>query len=215
LEVNYANIEIQDAIQAADPNTVMQLCATTGQCSTISRSPSGAVRSIDDPLTNAGFVETRAVDFNIAWTLPETSLGQLTVSSFSSHLLEYIDGATNPAVSREGTERGSPSQAFPDWKSTTSLNWEYDVWGVTLTNRYTSSLIETANGGTEMDAYAPWDIQVRWAPAFANGAEFAFGVNNMFEEETPGCFSCDVNNMDPSVHDVPGRFGYARLSFKQ
>ncbi len=215
LEVNYANISIQDAIQAADPNTVMQLCATTGQCSTISRSASGAVRSIDDPLTNAGFVDTRSVDFNISWTSPEWSFGQLSVSSFTSHLLEYTDGATSPAVAREGTERGSPSQAFPEWKSTTSLNWEWDAWGATVTNRYTSSLTETANGGTEMDAYAPWDVQLRWAPAFALGAEFAAGVNNVFDEDTPGCFSCDVNNMDPSVHDVPGRFGYLRVSYKQ
>ena len=215
LEVNYANISIEDAIQAADPNTVMTLCATTGQCATIRRSASGAVRSIDDPLTNAGFVETRAVDFNISWTSPDWSFGQFSVASFTSHLLEYTDGATTPAVSREGTERGSPSQAFPEWKSTTSLNWELAGFGATLTNRYTSSLIETANGGTEMDAYSPWDIQVRWAPEFAHGGEFALGVNNMFEEDTPGCFSCDVNNMDPSVHDVPGRFGYFRVSFKQ
>ena len=173
------------------------------------------MRSIDDPLTNAGFVDTTAVDFNISWTSPEWSFGQLSVSSFTSHLLEYIDGATNPAVSREGTERGTPSQGFPEWKSTTSLNWEWDAWGATITNRYTSSLIETANGGTKMDAYTPWDIQLRWAPEFAHGGEFAIGVNNVFDQDTPGCFSCDVNNMDPSVHDVPGRFGYARVSFKQ
>lgn len=213
-EVNYANISIADAIQAADPNTVMTLCATTGQCASITRSPSGAVRRIDDPLTNAGFVDTRAVDFNISWTSPDWSVGQFALSSFTSHLLEYTDGATSPAVSRDGTERGSPSQGFPEWKSTTSLNWEWSTWGVTLTNRYTSSLIETANGGSKLGSYSPWDVQVRWGPEAFSGVQLALGVNNLFEEETPGCFSCDVNNMDPSVHDVPGRFGYVRLSYR-
>jgi iron complex outermembrane receptor protein len=214
-EVNYADIQIDDAIQAADPNTVMTLCATTGQCSTISRSPSGAVRSIDDPLTNAGFVETRAVDFTMSWMSPETSVGQFEFRSFTSHLLEFIDGATTPATSREGTERGSPSQGYPEWKSSNTLNWSLGAWGASLSNRYTSSLVETANGGTEMGSYSLWDIQGRLTPSWlGEGVTLALGVNNLFEEETPGCFSCDVNNMDPSVHDVPGRFGYVRLAYR-
>ncbi|MEZ5994515.1 MAG: TonB-dependent receptor [Hyphomonadaceae bacterium] len=213
-EVNYANISIDDAIQAADPNTVMSLCATTGQCSTISRSASGAVRSIDDPLTNGGYVETRAVDFTVNWTSPEWAVGQFSFTTFVSHLLEFTDGATNPAVSREGTERGSPSQGFPDWKSTTSLNWEWNDWGATLTNRYVSSLVETAAGNAKMGSYSPWDLQVRWGPDMFAGVELALGVNNLFDEETPGCVSCDVNNMDPSLYDVPGRFGYFRISYR-
>src|SRR5262249_39095733 len=139
-EVNYASISIDKAIQAADPNTVMTLCATAGQCAAITRSSSGAGRRIDDPLTNAGFVHTHAVDFNVSWTGPDTAIGRFAVTSSTSHLIDYIDGATNPAVHREGTERGSPSQGFPKWKSTTSLNWEWGDWGGTLTNRYASSL---------------------------------------------------------------------------
>ncbi len=214
-EVNYASISIDDAIQAADPNTVMTLCATIGQCSTISRSPSGAVRSIDDPLTNGGFVDTRAVDFSVSWTSPDTPVGQFELRSFTSHLLEFTDGATNPAASREGTERGSPSQGYPEWKSSNTLNWTLGAWGASLTNRYVSSLVETANGGSELGSYSVWDIQGRLTPSWLDESmTLALGVNNLFEEETPGCFSCDVNNMDPSVHDVPGRFGYVRLAYR-
>ena len=214
-EVNYASISIDDAIQAQDPNTVMALCATSGQCSAITRSASGAVRAIDDPLTNGGFVDTRAVDFNITWQSPDWSFGQFAVSSFTSHLLEFVDGATNPPVSREGTERGSPSQGYPEWKSQTTLAWDLSDWGASLTNRYVSAVTEVANGGTELDSVSYWDAQLRWMPAFiADGrVQFALGVNNVFDEETPGCFSCDVNNMDPSIHDVPGRFGYFRIAY--
>jgi iron complex outermembrane receptor protein len=215
-EINYANISIDDAIQAQDPNTIMQLCVTQGQCSAITRSASGAVRGIDDPLTNGGFVDTQAVDFRISWTSPDWSFGQFSVDSFTSHLLEFTDGATTPPVSREGTERGSPSQGYPEWKSQTSINWELGDWGATLTNRYVSSVIETAHNNTELDSVSYWDGQVRWSPSFiADGdVEFALGVNNLFDEDTPGCFSCDVNNMDPSIHDVPGRFGYFRIAYK-
>ncbi len=214
-EVNYANISIDDAIQAQDPNTVMNLCVTQGQCSAITRSGSGAVRGIDDPLTNGGFVDTRAIDFNITWTSPDWSFGQFSVNSFTSHLLEFTDGATTPPSSREGTERGSPSQGYPEWKSQTTVNWTLADWGVSLTNRYVSELTEVANGGTTLDSVSYWDGQVRWSPAFiADGhMQLALGVNNLLDEDTPGCFSCDVNNMDPSIHDLPGRFGYFRIAY--
>jgi iron complex outermembrane recepter protein len=215
-EVNYANIEIENAIQAADPNTVMTQCVTLGNCAAITRSPTGAVRAIDDPLTNAGFVETSAVDFSVTWTSPDWSFGQFSVTSFTSHLLEFVDGATDPPVNREGTERGSPAQGYPEWKSQTTINWDLSDWGASLTNRYVSSITEVANGGTELDSANYWDGQVRWTPAnIADGRmTFTLGVNNLFDEDTPGCFSCDVNNMDPSIHDIPGRFGYFRIAFQ-
>lgn len=56
---------------------------------------------------------------------------------------------------------------------------------------------------------------MRWTPGWVEDrVELAVGVNNLFDEDTPGCFSCDVNNMDPSIHDVPGRFGYIRLAIR-
>jgi iron complex outermembrane receptor protein len=215
-EINYASITIDQAIQAQDPNTVMNLCVTTGQCSAITRSASGAVRAIDDPLTNGGFVKTHSIDFTINWTSPDWSIGRFSASSNISHLIDYIDGATTPAVHREGTERGSPSQGFPEWKAQTTVNWDWHDWGASVTNRYVSSLTETANGNTTLDSASYWDLQMRWSPSqIADGHfQFALGVNNIFDEATPGCFSCDVNNMDPTIHDIPGRFAYARIAYK-
>ncbi|WP_019370069.1 hypothetical protein ACNFJ7_05765 [Sphingomonas sp. HT-1] len=41
----------------------------------------------------------------------------------------------------------------------------------------------------------------------------SLGVNNVFDQDPPACFSCSLNNYDPTTYDVPGRFGYARLSY--
>ena len=215
-EVNYASIAIDDAIQAQDPNTVMNICVNTGQCSAITRAPNGAVRAIDDPLSNGGFVDTHAIDFTITWTSPAWSMGRFSVVSNINHLIDYIDGATDPAEHREGVERGAPTQGFPEWKAQTTLNWDWQDWGASITNRYVSSLLEVNNGGTTMSAVSYWDLQMRWSPAtIADGhLQLALGVNNLFDEATPGCFSCDVNNMDPGVHDAPGRFGYVRIAYK-
>ena len=40
-----------------------------------------------------------------------------------------------------------------------------------------------------------------------------FGVNNVFDTDPPACFSCDLNNFDPTTYDVPGQFWYARVSY--
>ena len=36
-------------------------------------------------------------------------------------------------------------------------------------------------------------------------------MNNLFNVDPPACFSCGLNNMDPTTYDVPGRFFYARV----
>ncbi len=51
-------------------------------------------------------------------------------------------------------------------------------------------------------------------PAFNDKFGFALGVNNLFKTKAPGCFTCDINNFDPTIYDVPGRYFYARASVK-
>jgi iron complex outermembrane receptor protein len=44
--------------------------------------------------------------------------------------------------------------------------------------------------------------------------QFTVGVNNLFDRDPPACISCGLNNFDPTTYDVPGQFGYLRLSYK-
>lgn len=54
-------------------------------------------------------------------------------------------------------------------------------------------------------------IPVRTSPAACSA--LTVGVNNVFDQDPPACFSCNLNNYDPTTYDVPGRFGYLRLSY--
>jgi iron complex outermembrane receptor protein len=40
------------------------------------------------------------------------------------------------------------------------------------------------------------------------------GGNNLTDKDPPGCFTCSVNNYDPTTYDVPGQFFYGRISYK-
>lgn len=225
LELNYTEINLDQAIQAKDSQAIIDLCAETGDsaaCATISRASDGSVRAITNPLINVGGIEASYLDFGATWTSPDWAFGQLSAELRVARLLEFTElvalGNTVGARSLEGTERGSPAKGWPETRTTFNLNWDQANWGATLGARYTSSLTESFQGALrDIDSVTYWDGQVRFTPPIWDEHEvtFALGVNNLFDEDTPGCFSCDVNNMDPNLYDVPGRFGYFRVSFEQ
>ena len=57
-------------------------------------------------------------------------------------------------------------------------------------------------------------MQVTLSPGWLeNRLGLTIGVNNVFNQDPPACFSCTGPNYDPSTYDVPGQFGYVRLSW--
>ena len=50
----------------------------------------------------------------------------------------------------------------------------------------------------------------RWTSGWTAGSSFAIGANNLFDVDPPGCFTCGLNNLDPTTYDVPGPFFYAQ-----
>ena len=57
-------------------------------------------------------------------------------------------------------------------------------------------------------------MQLQFRPAWMDKRlALTVGVNNVFNADPPACFSCSLNNYDPTTYDVPGQFGYLRVSF--
>ncbi|MGQ0532212.1 MAG: TonB-dependent receptor domain-containing protein [Caulobacteraceae bacterium] len=221
-EVNYSNIELDGAIKAQDGQSLLDRCAQTGDalaCATITRTPTGTVSAISNPLINIGGIETSAVDLTINWTSPDWSFGTFSLRSATNFLLEFDEivptSTGTVAIPREGTERGSPDQAYPEVKSTLSLDWDWREFGATATARHISAVDEAAAPNT-LDSITYIDLQARWSPtALDDRVTIALGVNNVTDEDPPGCFTCGLNNFDPTTYDPPGRFGYIRISFRQ
>lgn len=221
-EVNYSNIELDGAIKAQDGQSLLDRCAQTGDalaCATITRTPTGTVSAIANPLINIGGIEASSVDLTINWTSPEWSFGTLSLRSATNFLLEYNElvptSSGIAAIAREGTERGSPDQAYPEVKSALTLDWDWREFGATLTARHISA-VDEAGAANTLDAVTYLDLQARWSPAALDDrVTFALGINNLADEDPPGCFTCGLNNFDPTTYDPPGRFGYFRISYRQ
>jgi len=222
IEVAYTDIKVNDAIQAQNGQTLLDRCAQTGDalaCSTITRTSSGAVSAITNPLINIGGIKTHALDINLIWTSPEWDLGRFGARWYTTRLLkftEFVPTSTGLApIKREGTERGSPDQAYPKTKSTLMVDWDKGDFGATVTGRYISK-VQEAGDPNKLEARLYADAQIRWTPSkLVDGLGFAVGVNNLFDKDPPGCVTCSLNNYDPNLYDSPGQFFYFRLTYRQ
>ena len=224
VEANWFKIEVDGAIQTVDAEITVDNCMVDSDplsCALLTR-VNGVLTQVSGVLVNIAGIETKGIDLNVAYRGIDTGIGKFGLTWNNTFLNEYdvivpITGGTQ-VISREGTEQGSPSQGFPKWKSIGVLDWDGTNFGATLTGRYISKLDEVDADGdviNEMDAKFYTDLQLRWtSPSFADRFGFAIGVNNLFKTKAPGCVTCDINNFDPTMYDVPGRYFYARANVK-
>jgi iron complex outermembrane receptor protein len=220
LEVNYYNIKVDGAIAAIDAGTLLGRCAANGDalsCAAIDRSASGQVTQIRGFLQNIGSIETDGLDLSLIYRGTQGSAGTFNLIWNSTFLFNYR--VTVPAttgftqIDREGTEQGSPDQAFPKFKSTGIVDWTLGDIGASVTGRYIASVEE--GNGNELNSRFYTDLQLRWSPRWLNeGLTLAIGANNLFDSDPPACFTCGLNNMDPTTYDVPGTFFYGRVTFR-
>jgi iron complex outermembrane receptor protein len=223
LEANYYKIKVDDAIQSVNANTTLQRCVINNDaaaCALVNRSASGSgqIANIAGLLSNIASIETKGIDVNLAYRTAPTSLGTFGFTWNNNFLRNYdifVPTATGTQkISREGTEQGSPDQAFPKWKSIGILDWDGQAFGATLTGRYIKSVRETEADNNKLNSRLYTDLQLRWFGIDQNRFGFALGVNNLFDKDPPGCISCGLNNFDPTTYDVPGRYLYARATVR-
>ena len=218
LEANWYRIRLEGAIQAVPRSTTVLNCLLTADpatCALVTR-VGGALTEVEGFLQNIAAIRTSGIDVNLAYRGVETGLGRLGFTWNNTYLLNFdviVPGPTGPQeLSREGTQVGSPAQAFPRFKSIGVIDLEGENYGVSLTGRYVSKLREA--GGNVMGSVFYTDVQVRLLSGDDNPFGFAVGVNNIFGVRTPGCVTCESNNFAQSVHDIPGRYFYVRANFR-
>ena len=218
-EANYYKIKVEGAIQAIPRGTTVLNCLLTGDpatCALVTR-VNGELIEVEGLLQNIAAIRTKAIDLNLAYRGLDLGFGKLGFAWNNTFLRNYdviVPGPTGPELlSREGTQVGSPAQAFPKHKSVGFIDLDGRHFGGTITGRYVSKL---QDGSTNvMDSVFYTDLQLRFiAPNAGRDFVFAVGVNNLFGTETPGCVTCESNNLSQAVHDIPGRYYYARAAFK-
>ena len=120
-------------------------------------------------LGNVNQIRTEGLDLNITARTKPMSWGTLGLTSNNTYLINYdviVPSATGGTViSREGTEQGSPDQAFPDFKSVSTIDWNRANLGASLTGRYIHRVTESQNGNELNDRFYI-DFQMRYLDAW-------------------------------------------------
>jgi len=222
-EVNWYDIRVDGAIQSVTPETTVLTCVYQADplaCSNVHRAGSGNITQIEGTLQNIAGIKTQGWDLNFAYHTPKLSFGRLGFT-WNNTLLHKFDVIT-PTIDgtqvdhRRGQEIGSPVGGYPKWRSLGIIDWDYAEFGASLTGRYMSAITES--DGHKLDSIFYTDVQLRWNPSFGaigvHNIGLAAGVNNLFNAHTPGCNTCDLNNMDPTLYNTPGRYYYVRVGVK-
>jgi iron complex outermembrane receptor protein len=241
VELAYYDIRLDGAIGAIDAQLQIDRCVVGGDdtlCQGIQRTGQGSISSFGNRLLNLGGLETRGVDATFTYLMPATELGRFRFTSLSSYLKDFWEKIPSAngidVVKREGRVAGVPDRAFPKLKSSLAIDWFYDQIRATLVTRYIHSTMEgcrdlqdfpglcsnpnmnnDALSRNKLPAQVYNDVQVTWTPAqFDNALNITAGVNNLFNNDPPECYSCALNGFNATTYDVPGIFGYVTASYR-
>ncbi|GGE10302.1 TonB-dependent receptor [Polymorphobacter glacialis] len=219
-EANYYDIKVEGAIAPIDAAITLARCANSGDalsCGSIARTPNGLISRVNGLLQNIGEIQTSGIDATINYRSQQTSAGIFGLSLNGNFLLEYTE--TVPAqtgfttTDYRGLTRGFPDQSYAKFKGTGVIDWTIADFGASVTGRYIDAVEEA--DGKKLDSTFYTDIQLSYTPSFLESRlAFTIGVNNVFNVDPPACFSCTGPNFDPTTYDVPGQFGYLRISYK-
>jgi iron complex outermembrane receptor protein len=228
-EMTYFNHKIDKGIQALDIQALLNACVLTGNgtdpalCAPFTRQGSGNLNPPNNFLANLGSIKTDGIDFKIDWRGNEMSWGTLSAGLQASHTNKFEAIDTLGIVSQRAVGIEVSDSAIPKLQANMQLGWDRGDFGVSWTVRYIDSVREFCGNAVisavpgcqdgpndvfnTLDSTVYNDAQATWNKAFGiEKFKLSLGVNNVFGEDPPICYSCSLNGYDAGTYDLPGTF---------
>lgn len=229
--VDWFDITINDTITSPPPQTVLDLCATTGSslyCSLVHRDPStGSLwlsnsGYITGTLLNTGTQRQDGFDIKSSYRVALDRLGNLGLDLAGTYI--YKDSiavvAGGLAQNCQGYYGQTCGQPTPKWRNTLTGNWS-TPWklDVTLAWRFltgvNSDQPDTPAFSEHISSESYFDLSTAYH--FSPGCMLRLGVNNLFDKDPPLVAGANLGqggtyNTFPSTYDSLGRTLYAKFS---
>ncbi|MGH8320962.1 MAG: TonB-dependent receptor domain-containing protein, partial [Gammaproteobacteria bacterium] len=178
LNLDYYKISLENTIQPLSGQAILDGCYTSGNladCSRIVRGPAGAIKILNDSVTNIGGTKTDGFDLGGSYALPSTSAGEFRVGLDATYIRNYQLILPNPSggatvAQLAGVERGGTVFPFgvPRWKARTSLQWTLGNWRAEWDMRYISALTEPCSDSSDGSANSLTNLGLCSNPNVAN-----------------------------------------------
>ncbi|MGS1320450.1 TonB-dependent receptor [Stenotrophomonas geniculata] len=239
--LDWWQIKIEDAITRPAIQDIMDRCyggtaqEQAANCGLITRDPNYGstnqrytITNVDMPLQNLASYKVEGWDLGILYKLPETSIGQFTITLDGTYLSKWDTKSTQDAPI-EGRQ-GRYLDQDPYWRIRSNLyvDWSYGDFGVNYGIRYKSGMTELcpfdpvkepetfaycsdgAKGTNHIGATTYHDIQFRYNTPWKG--TIMVGLNNAWDKSPPVSYYTSYNMFDPQ-YDLPGRYMY--MQYKQ
>jgi iron complex outermembrane receptor protein len=180
-----------------------------------------ALAFVDVPNENLGEIKTKGFDFGLIYRSRLWSFGRFTLTYDGTYVQSYQSQREKGGEYIDRVGRRVDSQAIFRWQHVTSVNWTYQAWSSTLTNRLKSGYVDENNPaeliGPEFNnyvgQYSLWDLTVTW-----NGIKnlsLTAGVKNLFDKDPPYSNQSGAQqaNYDPAYTDPRGRTFLLRATY--
>ncbi len=232
-ELTYYHHKITGAIQAGDLQALLDSCLAAGgvgspTCAPFSRQPTGNLNPPKNFLQNFGSIETSGIDGKLDWVGSRHAWGNLTASLQATYVIDYkaVDNLGNVSQRQVGIEVNDSS--IPELRANAQLGWNRDNLGVSWILRYLDSVKEACANATisavpgcsnnetwhTLSSVLYNDVQVEWTDAMTvKGLRLSLGVNNLFGQNPPICYTCTLNGYDAGTYDLPGAFWNVRFKY--
>ena len=200
---------------------LLSRCAETGDalsCAAIRRAPSGIVTAIIGLLHNTGGIRTKGIDATLTIALRRDRRRPASASTSRATTCSNMPSArrrptASPRPITSAPSAAPPIRPIPTSRGRRTIDWTLGPVTASVTGRYIDN-VAGDRGGERAEEPPVRRCAAAFRPSWLDAKfAFTFGVNNVFDKDPPACFSCSLNNFDPTTYDVPGRFGYLRLSY--
>jgi iron complex outermembrane receptor protein len=240
LTLDVFDIEVTNAVSTVGAQNIIDACAADGftLCNLITRNSGGGVTDIDNRNINTGGQSTKGFDGNVVYNL-DTEFGTWRFQADFTYVDEFTSTIEDPVTGDDVVFKFA-GQAFdrsvlPRVRSNLTANWKYEDITVNYLVRYIHGTTEDCELGTraiqneveqdlcsnpsaeiggdstnDLDAMAYHDVSVGYI--INDNYRVTAGFNNLWDTDAPVSYSTFANSFDPSMYEIPGRFGYVRFS---
>lgn len=221
--VDYWKIELEDAIDVVDPQTILERCvdSKTGvdnqYCALITRNKDSEISLLQRSVLNVAGQDAAGVDFELSYNFNVLD-GDINASLLGTYLIERKEYPFQEDQSDYEEFAGTKGEA--EWQANFSLDYTYknfyagwDTRYVQEVDYYTSKeLADNPNPHSVMTfgTYFVTDINVGYN--FDSGFGVKLGIDNLFNRELPlRAFGDDAGS---AAYDNIGRFAHLTVSYK-
>jgi iron complex outermembrane receptor protein len=228
--LDYFEVKVANVIDTLQANEIFADYALWGPTHVLRGPPDaqhpglpGPIEQVIQDQINFGSIQTSGLDIDLRFMTPLRPLGQLAVALTGTYTFDYNRAGINSTLFPGGAGLRGPDGAIVRWRHELTFDWDYRVWGATLTQAFQDGYREpnllpcdpneACPYTRRVGSYSLLDVQGRYE-GFRN-ITLALGIRNLLDTAPPVSNQTQEmqSGIDPTYADPRGRMYYVSFRY--